>query len=117
MSKKYYYVIKDRKGNLMVGSKVCGSKAGCKNSYNSLINGELYSRAVSNDPFWQVQSLANEDHYGCPRIVDDIDAFLDHAHNVNNYYGNNIVKEDVLGYNELVRELTYEWQIEEVEVI
>jgi len=122
MSKKYY-VIKDRKGNLMVGSKVCGSKTGCKNSYNSMIDKMLWDKMGSrqaHDEFWTIKSLANEG-YGCPKVVNDIDMFLLHVRDKNLTRSSwskpyKVDRADVEFYNEVIGELTTDWQVEEVEI-
>lgn len=119
-----YYVIKDRKGNLMVNSKVCRTRTGCKNSYNAMIDHEFsrlatYNGIYSND-FWTVKQLANEG-YGLPRTVDDIPAFLAHVDNLNSNKGcgqpYKITKQIVADYNQVIKEVTANWQVEEIDVV
>lgn len=120
-----YYVIKDRKGNLMIGSKVCTTKTGCKNSYNSMIDKMLWdkmsTRLQQHDEFWNIKSLANEG-YGCPKVVDDIDMFMLHVRDKNLARASwckpvKINRCDVLYYNEVIEEITTDWQVEELVVL
>ena len=119
-----YYVIKDRKGNLMVNSKVCRTKTGCKNSYNAMIDGEFaklagYSGNYSND-FWTVKQLANEG-YGLPKLVNDIPAFLTHVDKLNARQGYGkpymLTKEIVAEYNKILEEVVTNWKVEEIDIV
>ena len=120
MNKKSAWLVVDKQGIPMVGTKVCATRTGAKNSLAPHLNGELDHRIGWDDSAYR--SIHKEAQRGCgvPKLVhpDRIDDLVDTVRSKptwsHKHGDKRVTRVEVERYNEIVKEIIEPWEVVEV---
>lgn len=113
------FLVVNKDGIPMIGTKVCATRGGAKNSMAPWLNAQVYDKVGYNTPMARVHQKAQEG-FGIPkpihpnRIHDLVDE-LRHTPTYSHKYGDKsitiLLAED---YNKLIEEIVDEWHVAEI---
>lgn len=119
-TKRAAFIVVDRFGIPLVGTKVCATARGAKNSMAPWLNGFVHDRIGWQGSLSEIDQKA-QTSFGIPKPVhpDRIDDFVDEMRSVSNHthpHGNKkITRELVEEYNEIIEEIVDEWSVKKLE--
>lgn len=119
-NKRLAFIVVDRFGIPLVGTKVCATARGAKNSMAPWLNGFLHDKIGWEGSLKDINDKAQEG-YGIPKPIHAarIDEVVDEMRTMSNYqhpHGNKkITRELVEEYNQIVEDIVDEWSVKKLE--